>query len=350
MAFSLVPDDTHIPFTRFATAAQIGSLVAILASVAAFFLLGLNFGIDFRGGVTVEVGPAPGAEFTASDLTEVRSAVDALGLGDVRVQNIGGGLGDEAEGIVVFVEEQPVSPDAVPAEGQIAPDELQAADPADAGRAAEIAQQRVAEQVRDTLAGVLGADISYRRVDVVGPTVSGELVERGVTALVVAITMMLVYIWFRFEWQFSLGAILALVHDVILTIGMFAVTQLDFTLSIIAALLTIVGYSMNDTVVVYDRVRENLRKFKRKPLAEVIDLSINQTLARTIMTSLTTLLALGSLFLFGGDVLRGFSFAMIWGIVIGTYSSIFIASPALLRTGVKREWDERKAEAATATP
>ncbi len=347
MAFSLIPDDTHIPFTRFATAAQIGSLVAILASVAAFFLLGLNFGIDFRGGVTVEVGPAPGAEFTASDLTEVRSAVDALGLGDVRVQNIGGGLGDEAEGIVVFVEEQPVSPDAVPTEGQLAPDELQAADP---DRAAELAQQRVAQQVRGTLAEVLGADISYRRVDVVGPTVSGELVERGVTALVVAITMMLVYIWFRFEWQFSLGAILALVHDVILTIGMFALTQLDFTLSIIAALLTIVGYSMNDTVVVYDRVRENLRKFKRKPLAEVIDLSINQTLARTIMTSLTTLLALGSLFLFGGDVLRGFSFAMIWGIVIGTYSSIFIASPALLRTGVKREWDERKAEAAAATP
>ncbi|MEM9234315.1 MAG: protein translocase subunit SecF, partial [Pseudomonadota bacterium] len=182
-----------------------------------------------------------------------------------------------------------------------------------------------------------------RKTDVVGPTVSGELIQKGVTAMVIAIGMMLVYIWFRFEWQFSLGAILALVHDVVLTVGVFSIIQLDFTLSIIAALLTIIGYSMNDTVVVYDRIRENLRKYKKMPLHELIDMSINQTLARTIMTSVTTLLALFALFVFGGDVLRGFSFALIWGVVIGTYSSVFIASPILLRTGVKRDWSKEGA-------
>ena len=179
-----------------------------------------------------------------------------------------------------------------------------------------------------------------RKEDVVGPTVSGELIQKGALAVALAIGMMLIYIWLRFEWQFSLGAIVALIHDVIITLGMFSVTRLEFNLSIIAAILTIVGYSMNDTVVVYDRVRENLRKFKQKPLAELIDLSINDTLTRTIMTSGTTMLALAALAIFGGEVLRGFTLAMIWGVVIGTYSSIFVASPFLLATDVKRDWSK----------
>ena len=177
-----------------------------------------------------------------------------------------------------------------------------------------------------------------------GPAVSGELIQRGITAVVLAIAMMLLYIWFRFEWQFSLGAIVALVHDVIITLGMFAVTRLEFSLAIIAAILTIVGYSMNDTVVVYDRVRENLRKYKKKNLAEVIDLSINDTLSRTVMTSVTTLLALIALYVIGGENLRGFTFAMIWGVLIGTYSSVFVAAPALLATGVKRDWSKNKVD------
>ena len=192
--------------------------------------------------------------------------------------------------------------------------------------------------------------MEIRKVDVVGPTVSGELINKGITAVVLAVMMMLIYIWLRFEWQFSVGAIVALVHDVVITLGMFAVTQLKFELAIIAAILTIVGYSMNDTVVVYDRVRENLRKYKQKPLEDVLDLSINETLSRTMMTSVTTLLALVSLAVFGGEVLRGFTMAMIWGILIGTYSSIFVASPSLLATGVKRDWSSAAASAQPASP
>jgi preprotein translocase SecF subunit len=172
---------------------------------------------------------------------------------------------------------------------------------------------------------------------VLGPKVSGELVQAGVTSIVVALVLMLIYIWFRFEWQYSVGAVLALVHDVIITIGMFAVTQLEFNLSTIAAILTIVGYSMNDTVVVYDRIREKLRKFKKESLAEVLNRAINKTLSRTILTSVTTLVALISLWVLGGAALQGFAFAMIFGVVIGTYSSIFIAAPLLLVTQVKRE-------------
>lgn len=320
MAFQLVPSDTKIDFVRFRSIAQVFSVLAIIGSIAAFFTIGLNFGIDFRGGVTVEVGPAPGETFTDQSLSDARSAVSALGLGDVQVQSIGGTAGAE-DGIVVSVE-------AIAEE--------------DGGQERQAA---VAGEVQETLRGALGADIEMRRVDSVTPTVSGELVQAGITALVVAIALMLAYIWFRFEWQFSIGAILALTHDVILTIGVFCVTQFEFTLAIIAALLTIIGYSMNDTVVIYDRIRENLRKFKTMPLKDVINLSVNQTLGRTIMTSLTTLLAVVSLFLFGGEVLRGFSFALIWGVVVGTYSTVYIASPLLLSTGVKRDWSENKTPA-----
>jgi len=317
MAFQLIPSNTKIDFVQFKTIAQAMSALLVVGSIAAFFTMGLNFGIDFRGGVTVEVGPVEGQEFTDQSLTDSRSALEALGLGQAKVQNITTPAGET--GIVAFIEAVTGTEDD------------------------DRAQNEIATQIQEALKATLGEDISIRRVDVVGPTVSGELVQAGVTALVVAIGLMLLYIWFRFEWQFSIGAILALTHDVILTIGVFAVTQLEFTLAIIAALLTIIGYSMNDTVVIYDRIRENLRKFKQMELRDIINMSVNQTLGRTIMTSLTTLLAVVSLFVFGGDVLRGFSFALIWGVIVGTYSTVYIASPLLLSTGVKRDWSENKA-------
>jgi preprotein translocase subunit SecF len=186
----------------------------------------------------------------------------------------------------------------------------------------------------------LAPDITFPSVESVGPKVSGELITTAAWAVIVAIVVVLIYIWLRFEWQFAVGAVGALVHDIILTIGVFSVLQIKFDLAIIAALLTIVGYSLNDTVVVFDRVRENLRRFKKKDLAEVLNLSINETLGRTMMTSVTTLLALISLFILGGDVIRGFVFAMIWGVVVGTYSSVFVASTTLLNLDVKRDWSK----------
>ena len=193
-------------------------------------------------------------------------------------------------------------------------------------------------------------DIKFVSVESVGPKVSGELIKTAIIAVILAISAVLFYIWIRFEWQFAVGAISALIHDVILTIGIFSALQIKFDLAIIAAILTIVGYSLNDTVVVFDRVRENLRKFKKRSLVEVMNLSINETMSRTVMTSVTTLLALISLFILGGDVIRGFVFAMIWGVVVGTYSSIFIASAILLWTGVKRDWSKPNAEAGTQVP
>jgi preprotein translocase SecF subunit len=325
MYLKLVPDNTKIAFIKMRIPAMIFSGVLIIGSIVAMFTHGLNFGIDFRGGVTVEV-----ADAEPIDVGAVREAVSNLGLGNVKVQEIRDFAGGD-EAVVVFVERQEVSV----SEGETVDDD-----------AHETAQQDAAAQVQDALRTLLGDDIDFRKIEVVGPTVSGELIQKGAIAVVLAIAMMLIYIWFRFEWQFSLGAIAALVHDVAITLGLFAVTSLEFNLSIIAAILTIVGYSMNDTVVVYDRVRENLRKYKSKPLDELLDLSINETLSRTVMTSVTTLLALGALALFGGEVLRGFTLAMIWGIVIGTYSSIFVASPFLMLTGVKRDWSKQPAAAA----
>ncbi|MEM1104392.1 MAG: protein translocase subunit SecF [Pseudomonadota bacterium] len=317
MRLKLLPDHTKIDFIRWRMIAFIGSAVAIVLSAIVFFTAGLNFGIDFRGGVTIEVEtPEP------ADLGVVRRAVGELGLGDVKVQEFGA-----PTDIVVFVEQQDVAQ----------PDE----------EGAEV-QQSASDQVQAALVATLGEEIVFRRIEVVGPKVSGELVQRGGLAIGLAIAFMLLYIWLRFEWQFSIGAIAALVHDVLLTIGVFSLTQLEFNLSIVAAILTIVGYSMNDTVVVYDRVRENLRKYKKQPLLELLNISINQTLSRTVMTSLTTLLALGALYVLGGEVLRGFSFAMIWGVVVGTYSSIFIAAPLLLLTGVKRDWSKAAADGAPA--
>ncbi|WP_425407773.1 protein translocase subunit SecF [Hyphococcus sp.] len=320
MLLKLVPDRTHVGFIKLRFAALILSALLVVGSIAALFTLGLNFGVDFKGGVTIEV-----ADDEPIDIGAVRETVSGLGLGTVDVQAIQDFAGAE-EAVLVKISQQEVD------------------DPEAGEDANETAQQEANQQVQDALRTLLGDGIDFRKIEVVGPTVSGELIQKGAIAVALAIAMMLIYIWLRFEWQFSLGAIVALVHDVIITLGMFAVTRLEFNLAIIAAILTIVGYSMNDTVVVYDRVRENLRKFKQKPLAELLDVSINDTLSRTVMTSLTTMLALVVLVVFGGEVLRGFTLAMIWGVVIGTYSSIFVASPFLLTTNVKRDWSKAAAQ------
>lgn len=326
MLLKLIPDETSIRFTKRRYIAFAFSGALIVGSIIALMTMGLNFGIDFRGGVTIEVEDAQ-----PLDVAAIRDAVSDLDVGNVNVQLTKDFVGTQ-ESAVVYIERQEATD--VP-EGE------------DQRTANEQLQQANATKVQDALQKLLGDDMVVLKRDVVGPTVSSELIEKGIIAVVLAIGMMLVYIWFRFEWQFGVGSIIALAHDVTITLGMFAVTQLKFELSVIAALLTIVGYSMNDTVVVYDRVRENLRKYKQKPLAELLDISINDTLTRTVMTSGTTLLALISLAIFGGQVLRGFTMAIIWGIVIGTYSSIFVASPFLLFTGVKRDWSKQPA---TATP
>ncbi|MBL6951322.1 MAG: protein translocase subunit SecF [Alphaproteobacteria bacterium] len=289
----IVPTKTNIQFIRWRKAAMSISAALVLLSAVLAFAPGLNFGIDFRGGILIEVqtkGPA--------DQRAMRANLGGLGLGEVSLQEFGA---DDT--VLIRIEKQ--SGDAT-------------------------AQQKAVAKVR----AALGDDLDYRRTEFVGPKVSGELIEAGAIAIALSVVLMLIYIWFRFEWHFGVGAVVALIHDVALSVGMFAITQMEFNLSTIAALLTIVGYSINDTVVVYDRVRENLRKFKSMNLADVLNLSINDTLSRTAMTSVTTLLALGALFIFGGAVIQGFVFAMIWGVVVGTYSSIFIAAPLLIVLGL----------------
>ncbi|MGG7567498.1 protein translocase subunit SecF [Rhodovulum sp. DZ06] len=300
MRLKLVPDGTKIDFMRVSRIGVIASITAVIASIALFFAMGLNFGIDFRGGTMIEARTPQ-----AADLGIIRQATGELGLGDVAVQEFG-----DPRDVLIRVETQPGDGD-------------------DQMAVVGLVQEAVSAAIPDT---------EFRRVEVVGPKVSGELVVEGALAIGLAVFAVLVYIWLRFEWQFSLGAVIALVHDVALTIGVFSLVQLEFNLSIIAALLTIVGYSLNDTVVVFDRVRENLRRYKQMPLIDLLNLSINETLSRTLMTSLTTLIALIALYVFGGEVIRGFTFAMIWGIVVGTYSSVFIAAATLLRLGVKRDW------------
>lgn len=276
------------------------SLAALIISAGLFFTRGLNLGIDFLGGILIEAktdGPA--------DLGAMRAELGGLGLGEVTLQEFGA-----PDDVLIRVARQP---------------------------GGEKEQQVAVERVKQALAAMGRGDISYRRVEFVGPKVSAELVEAGLTAVVAAVFLMLLYIWFRFEWQFSIGAVVALVHDVGLTMGMFALTQFEFNLASIAAILTIVGYSINDTVVVYDRVRENLRKYKTMPLDELANLSLNETLSRTTMTSLTTLLALFALYFFGGEVIEGFVFAMMFGVVVGTYSSIFIAVALLIDMKLNRD-------------
>ena len=304
MKFDL--SNTQIPFMSARIGGFIFSTILIILSFVAFHYNGLNFGIDFKGGTLIEIETVEEV-----DLGEIRSNLNSLSIGDVQVQEFG-----STKNILIRVEQQ---------EG------------------GDSVQQNVVEVVKASLDNNITTSISYRRTEVVGPKVSGELIQSGIIAIVVAVMAMLIYIWFRFEWQFSLGAVIALVHDVILTIGVFCFTQLEFNLPIIAAILTIVGYSMNDTVVVYDRVRENLRKNRSKPIGQLLDLSINETLSRTVITSVTTLLALVSLYVFGGSVIKGFTFAMIWGVVVGTYSSIFVAAPFLKYVDVKRDWNTTSA-------
>ena len=301
----LVPADTKVPFYKFFRVAIYASAAAFVGSLLLFFVVSLNLGIDFRGGTLIQVQTI---SKQAADISALRQNVGGLGLGDVQIQEFG-----EVDEVLIRVEQQPGGDEA---------------------------QQGIITKIRAAVSN----EYNIRRTEVVGPTVSGELARDGTIAVLAAIMAILIYIWFRFEWQFAVGAVVALVHDVGLTIGIFTILQLQFDLSTIAALLTIVGYSLNDTVVVYDRVRENLRKYKRTPIDELLNLSINDTLSRTVLTSVTTLIALVSLYVFGGEVIRGFVFAMIWGVIIGTYSSVAIASPVLMLLGVKRDWSENSGE------
>jgi preprotein translocase subunit SecF len=315
MRLRLVPETTNFDFFGRPTLwLGISGAMMVLAFVS-FFVQGLNFGIDFRGGTTIRTESAQPV-----DIAAYRAAVDTLGLGDVTITEI-------------------FDPSFGPDEN-VAMVRIQAQDD----------QEAVTPELIAAVEGALQAavpDIRFVSVESVGPKVSGELIMTASIAVVLAISAVLVYIWLRFEWQFAVAAVVALVHDVVLTIGIFSELQIRFDLAIIAALLTIVGYSLNDTVVVFDRVRENLRKFKQRPLREVLNLSINETLSRTMMTSVTTLIALIALFVLGGDVIRGFVFAMIWGIVVGTYSSIFVASMVLAKLGIKRDWSKPDAKAGT---
>lgn len=287
--------------------------VMMVVAFASFMLQGLNYGIDFRGGTTIRT-ESP----LVVDVAEYRGAMDALQLGDITITEVFDPSFRDDQNVAMI--------------------RIQAQDDQEAVTVQTIEAVKAAlKEVRP--------DIKFTSVESVGPKVSGELIQTAAIAVILAIGAVLIYIWLRFEWQFAAGAVLALVHDVLLTIGIFSELQIRFDLAIIAALLTIVGYSLNDTVVVFDRVRENLRKYKKRPLKEVLNLSINETMARTFMTSFTTLLALIALFVLGGDVIRGFVFAMIWGVIIGTYSSIFVASAILLYLGVKRDWTKPDANA-----
>lgn len=314
MRLKLVPDATSIDFFRHWRTTFGASMVAMVLSIIAFLVMGLNFGIDFRGGTSIRTeAQAP------VDIGAYRNAITPLGFGDIAITEVfDPAFGDDRNVAMV---------------------RIQAQDDAESITTEQI------NAIRDALQG-LDPTLTFAQVDSVGPKVSGELVQSAVISVILALAAVLFYIWLRFEWQFSVGAVAALVHDIVLTIGIFSLLQIRFDLAIIAALLTIVGYSLNDTVVVFDRVRENLIKFKKRPLKEVLTLSINETLSRTVMTSVTTLLALIALFVLGGDVIRGFVFAMIWGVIVGTYSSVFVASAVLLRLGIKRDWSKNSGDTA----
>ena len=313
MRLKLVPAQTAWDFFARPTLTLGISGVLMVLALVSFMLQGLNFGIDFRGGTTIRTESAQPV-----DIAKYRDAVGSLGLGDISITEVfDPTFGPDQNVAMLRIQAQ---------EGQ------------------EAVSAEVVAEVEAALRAVV-PDIKIVSVESVGPKVSGELIQTAVIAVLLAIGAVLVYIWLRFEWQFALGAVAALVHDVVLTIGVFSELQIQFDLAIIAALLTIVGYSLNDTVVVFDRVRENLRKYKKKPLKEVMNISINETLSRTVMTSVTTLIALIALIVLGGDVIRGFVFAMLWGVIVGTYSSVFVASAILLKLGVKRDWSKPDAGA-----
>ena len=272
------------------------SLILILASVLIFFIKGLNLGVDFKGGTLIELRVTS----SAIKISDIRGSFLKMNLGDVSVQNFG-----KPGDYLVKIEQ--------------------------AGKNEKIVS------IKKKLSSSLGNEVDFRRVESVGPKVSKELINSGIIAIILSLSAMLFYIWIRFEWQFSVAAIVALLHDVILTIGIFSFLSFEVNLSIVAAILTIVGYSMNDTVVIFDRIRENLKKYESKNIAEISKISTNETLSRTLITSITTLLALFSIYFLGGEILKGFSFAMIFGVIVGTYSSIFVAAPLLNYTKVSQK-------------
>jgi preprotein translocase SecF subunit len=302
----LVPDKTNIPFMGMHKVLMVISVIISVGFIVLLLTRGLNFGVDFTGGIVMEVKTEKAAE-----LETMRARLGELGVGAVSLQEFG-----SPNDVLIRLQEQ---------------------------TGGEVAQNAAIEKVRGTLTALYGDAIDYRRVEVVGPKVGGELIQDGIVAIVVSMVLMLIYVWFRFELPFGIGSIIALIHDVIFTLGIYSLSGFEFSLSTVAAVLLIIGYSMNDTVVVYDRVRENLRKFKAMPLRDLIDLSVNDTLSRTIMTSMTTLIALLALLIFGGEVIRGFAFAMFIGVLIGTYSSIFVASASLLYIRPKRKVGEEPA-------
>ena len=286
-----------INFNKFYKLFNLISLSLVIASVLLLFFKGLNFGVDFKGGTLIELR----SNDKNINVTSLRQSFNKMNLGDFNIKKFG-----NENDFLIKIEKKDTSANAI-------------------------------EVIKKDLTSSLGSSFNFRRVENVGPKVSSELLKSGIIAIALSLAAMLFYIWVRFEWQFSLGAILALFHDVIITLGLFSLFSLEINLSIVAAVLTIVGYSMNDTVVIYDRVRENLRKFSDIKIYELTNISINETLSRTIITSATTLLALVSIYLFGGEILKGFSLAMIMGVIFGTYSSIYIANPLLVKLRVSQK-------------
>ena len=280
----------RINFSKFFKVANIFSLLAIFISILFLFLKGLNFGVDFKGGTLLEIRVSD----SNVKIQDIRDSLKTVNVGDVSVKE----FGKEGDFLVKFEKNSNEN-------------------------------DKFISELKNKISGKVGSEVNFRGVESVGPKVSSELLKQGVTAIALSLAAMLFYIWIRFEWQFSLGSIIALFHDVVITLGIFSILSLEVNLSIVAAVLTIVGYSMNDTVVIYDRIRENLLKYSKINTNEIANISVNETLSRTVITSLTTLLALGSIFILGGEILKGFSFAMILGVIIGTYSSIFVASPVL---------------------
>jgi preprotein translocase subunit SecF len=302
----IVPDDTKIPFMRLRVLSFPLSALLAIVSMLLFFTIGLNYGIDFRGGTLIEVQSKTGP----ANLAAMRTALGQLGVG-VQLQQFG-----PPTDVLVRIEQQP---------------------------GGDAAQQRIVERAK----AALGDTFEVRRVEVVGPTVSRELLQGGILGSVVSLIGIIVYLWFRFEWQFALAAIIATMHDVTLTIGFYAATQLEFDLSALAVILTILGYSLNDTVILFDRIREMLRRYKRMTTADLLDVAMNVTLPRTVITASTSFLALLGLYFFGGELIRGFTTAMLFGIVVGTYSTACIAAPMLIYFGVKTS---AVAEGATTVP
>ena len=315
MRLKLVPQETNWDFFKYARATFGASVVAMVLSLGIWLAMGLNFGIDFLGGTTIRTESSQPV-----DVGAYRSALTPLGLGDVSISE--------------------VFDPTFRADQNVAQIRIQAQEGEEAITPAVILQ------IEEALRG-LDPGMTFPLIESVGPKVSGELILAAILAVTASLVAILIYIWLRFEWQFSVGAVVALIHDVTLTIGIFALFQIRFDLATIAALLTIVGYSINDTVVIFDRLRENLIKYKKMPLRDVMNLSVNETLSRTVMTSGTTLLALIALLILGGDVIRSFVFAITWGVVVGTYSSVFVAKNVVLFLGTRRDWSKPDSGAGT---